>query len=285
MALDRVRTSSLRDSLVRNPTLNLLVNLTLREVKGQYKKSVLGRAWSLLNPLANIAVYSLVFGILVRAAPPLGTNSGIKSFALWVACGIIPWGFLATGTSVGRGALTDNTGLLTKVYFPRFVLPTSIILALASTFATELVALTLFMGLAGGGPRILFRLPVLVPIVILNTAFVLGLVLVLSVGMVYFGDIQHIWGIFLQLWMYASGVVLPFSLVQGVQVTHPHIPIVFLFELNPAYQFVEAYRDVLYDFDVPSLTRWLVMLAWAVGTLAVGAAVFRRFSPRIVEEL
>jgi ABC-2 type transport system permease protein len=285
MALDRVRTSSLRDSLVRNTTLNLLVNLTLREIKGQYKKSVLGRAWSLLNPLANIAVYSLVFGILVRAEPPLGTNSGIKSFALWVACGIIPWGFLATGTSVGRGSLTDNSGLLTKVYFPRFVLPTSTILALASTFATELVALTLFMGLAGGGPRILLRLPVLIPIVILNTAFVLGLVLVLSVGMVYFGDIQHIWGIFLQLWMYASGVVLPFSLVQSVQVTHPHIPIVFLFELNPAYQFVEAYRDVLYDFDVPSLTRWLVMLAWAVGALAVGSAVFRRFSPRIVEEL
>ncbi|HEY8662738.1 MAG TPA: hypothetical protein VIL68_03895, partial [Propionibacteriaceae bacterium] len=72
MALDRARTSSLRESLVKNPTLNLLANLTLREIKGQYKKSVLGRAWSLLNPLANIAVYSLVFGILVRAEPPLG---------------------------------------------------------------------------------------------------------------------------------------------------------------------------------------------------------------------
>jgi len=284
MASDRASTMSLRESLTKNPTLNLLVNLTLREVKGQYKKTVLGRLWSLLNPLANIAVYSLVFGILVRATPPIGTNSGLQSFALWIACGIIPWGFLSTGTSLGRGALVDNAGLLTKVFFPRFVLPTSTILALASTFLTELAALALFMGLAGGGPRVLLRLPVLIPIVILNTAFVLGVSLVLSVGMVYFGDIQHIWGIFLQLWLYASGIVLPLSYVQVAQ-DHYHFPFVLIFQLNPGFQFVEAYRNVLYDFAVPSLTRWLLLLLWAVVALGVGALVFRKFSARIVEEL
>ena len=284
MASDRASTMSLRESLTKNPTLNLLVNLTLREVKGQYKKTVLGRLWSLLNPLANIAVYSLVFGILVRATPPIGTNSGLQSFALWIACGIIPWGFLSTGTSVGRGALVDNAGLLTKVFFPRFVLPTSTILALASTFLTELAALALFMGLAGGGPRVLLRLPVLIPIVILNTAFVLGVSLVLSVGMVYFGDIQHIWGIFLQLWLYASGIVLPLSYVQVAQ-DHYHFPFVLIFQLNPGFQFVEAYRNVLYDFAVPSLTRWLLLLVWAVVALGAGAFVFRKFSARIVEEL
>ncbi|MBI4899189.1 MAG: ABC transporter permease, partial [Actinobacteria bacterium] len=253
-------------------------------VKGQYKKSVLGRLWSLLNPLANIAVYSLVFGILVRAEPPLGTNSGLKSFALWVACGIIPWGFLATGTSIGRGALTDNAGLLTKVYFPRFVLPTSSIFALASTFVTELAALTLFMGIAGGSARVLFRLPVLIPVVLLNIAFVLGVSLVLSIAMVYFGDIQHIWGIFLQLWLYASGIVLPLSYVQQAQDKY-HFPFVAIFQLNPGFQFVEAYRNVLYDFAVPPLQRWGIMLAWAVVALVIGALVFRRFSAQIVEEL
>jgi ABC-2 type transport system permease protein len=283
MASVHAATLSLRDSLVKNRTLNLLINLTLREIKGQYKKTTLGRLWSLLNPLANIAVYSLVFGILVRAAPPVGTNSGLKSFALWVACGIIPWGFLSTGTLVGRGSLSDNSGLLTKVYFPRFVLPTSTILALATTFLTELLALAIFMGFAGG-PRVLWRLPVIIPIVILNTAFVLGLSLVLSIAMVYFGDIQHIWGIFLQLWLYASGIVLPLSYVQVAQDKY-HLPLVFIFQLNPAYQFVEAYRNVMYDFDVPSLTRWLAMLAWAVGALGIGALVFRKFSARIVEEL
>jgi ABC-2 type transport system permease protein len=284
MAWGRDTALSLRDFLVKNSTLNLLANLTLREIKGQYKKTTLGRLWSLLNPLANIAVYSLVFGILVRAIPPVGTNSGLHSFALWIACGIIPWGFLATGTSLGRGALVDNSGLLTKVFFPRFVLPTSTILALASTFLTELAALALFMGLAGGGPRVLLRLPVLIPIVILNTAFVLGVSLVLSVGMVYFGDIQHIWGIFLQLWLYASGIVLPLSYVQVAQ-DHYHFPFVLIFQLNPGYQFVEAYRNVMYDFAVPDLTRWLVMLAWAVVAMAIGALVFRKFSGRIVEEL
>jgi ABC-2 type transport system permease protein len=284
MASVRDSVLSLRDSLVKNRTLNLLANLTLREIKGQYKKTALGRLWSLLNPLANIAVYALVFGILVRAIPPVGTNSGLHSFALWIACGIIPWGFLSTGTSLGRGALVDNSGLLTKVFFPRFVLPTSTILALASTFLTELAALALFMGLAGGGPRVLLRLPVLIPIVILNTAFVLGVSLVLSVGMVYFGDIQHIWGIFLQLWLYASGIVLPLSYVQVAQ-DHYHFPFVLIFQLNPGYQFVEAYRNVMYDFAVPPLTRWLVMLAWAVVAMGIGALVFRKFSAQIVEEL
>jgi len=284
MASVRDSVLSLRDSLVKNRTLNLLANLTLREIKGQYKKTALGRLWSLLNPLANIAVYALVFGILVRAIPPVGTNSGLHSFALWIACGIIPWGFLSTGTSLGRGALVDNAGLLTKVFFPRFVLPTSTILALASTFLTELAALALFMGLAGGGPRVLLRLPVLIPIVILNTAFVLGVSLILSVGMVYFGDIQHIWGIFLQLWLYASGIVLPLSYVQVAQ-DHYHFPFVLIFQLNPGFQFVEAYRNVLYDFAVPSLTRWLLLLLWAVVALGVGALVFRKFSARIVEEL
>lgn len=285
MALDRAGILSWRESLLKNRTLNLLVNLTLREIKGQYKKTTLGRLWSLLNPLANIAVYTLVFGIIVRTPPPVGTNSGLHSFALWVACGIIPWGFLSTGTLVGRGSLSDNAGLLTKVYFPRFVLPTSTILALATTFLTELVALTIFMGVAGGGPRVLLRLPVLIPVVLLNTAFVLGLSLMLSIAMVYFGDIQHIWGIFMQLWLYASGVIIPFSLVQAVQANHPDLPIAFVFELNPAYQFVEAYRNVLYDFAVPPLSRWFDMFAWAAVALGLGALVFRRFSARIVEEL
>jgi ABC-2 type transport system permease protein len=102
--------------------------------------------------------------------------------------------------------------------------------------------------------------------------------------MVYFGDIQHIWGIFLQLWLYASGIVLPLSYVQVAQ-DHYHFPFVLIFQLNPGFQFVEAYRNVLYDFAVPSLTRWLLLLLWAVVALGVGALVFRKFSARVVEEL
>lgn len=275
---------SSRESLARNRTLNLLVNLTMREIKGQYKRTALGRLWSLLNPLANIAVYSFVFGLLFGAKQAVGINSNINSFALWVACGVIPWGFLATGTSIGRGSLHDNAGLLTKVYFPRFVLPTASILALASTFLTELGVLALVMGIAGG-PGILLRLPVVLPVLVLNTAFVLGISLVLSVAMVYFGDIQHIWSIFLQLWLYASGIVIPISMVQQAQEGHPSLPLVAFFEANPTYQYVEAYRDIMYDWVVPSWDRWLVMLIWAIVAMGIGTLVFRKFSGRIVEEL
>ena len=291
-SVDAVRTSE-RPARVKNPTLNLLLNLTLREIRSQYKRTALGRLWSLLNPIATIAIFSIIFGLLFRADPHVGTNSGIHSFALWIACGIIPWGFISGGVQAAMGSLTANAGLLTKVYFPRHVLVSSTVMSLVATFLIELTVLTVVMGIAGG-PLVLAYVPVLLAVVAITALFVLGIGLILSVGVVYFRDIQHLWGIVNQVWFYATGVVFSIDLVrsaenylaeQGWTFFGAHIPLETIFTLNPAYHFLEAYRAVLYDFAMPGWQTWLVILGWAVGTMLIGILVFRRFQGRIVEEL
>lgn len=278
-----------RSRALSHPTINLLVNLTLREIRSQYKRTALGRLWSLVNPLATIAIFSVVFGLVFRGSVPPGIHSGLTNFSLWIACGIIPWGFMSNGIVAGMGALAGNSGLLTKVYFPRHVLVTSSVLSLASTFLTELAMLVAVMAIAGG-PLVLAYVPVLLLVVALNVLFVLGLGLLLSVLMVYFRDVQHIWQLFNQIWFYSSGIVFTLSMVRDAQ-THLDqrgfgwVPLLWLFEANPAYQFIEAYRRILFDFAFPSPTQWLVMAAAALVTLVIGVLTYRHFQARIVEEL
>ena len=101
----------------------LLWNLTLRELRGKYKRSALGWAWSLLNPLSTMAIYTLVFGVILPGSDAIpAMPNGKKVFALYLLCGLLPWNFLAQTTSVAMGSLVANGGLVKKVWFPREVL-------------------------------------------------------------------------------------------------------------------------------------------------------------------
>lgn len=233
--------------------------------------------------------------------PPKATNSGIHAYALWVACGLIPWTFISGAIQAAMSSLTSNAGLLTKVWFPRHVLVTSTVMSLVATFSIELAVLLVIMLVASivaigvGGLMVLAYIPVLILVVALTALFVLGIGLVLSVAVVYFRDIQHLWGIVTQAWFYASGVVFPISLVEQAQERLQNemgwtlfgqpFPLVEIFKLNPAYHFLEAFRAVLYDFRMPDLGTWLIMIAWAAVMMVVGMLVFRRNQGRIVEEL
>ena len=273
----------------RKTTLNLLRNLTLREIRAQYKRTALGRVWSLINPLAQIAVYSIVFGLLIQIPVAPGSNSGLELFPIWIGVGVIAWGYISGAISAGMGSMLANAGLLTKVYFPRSVLPVSAVLSSTFTFGTELLVLLAIMVLVGG-PMVLLYAPLLVPLLALTLAFVMGIAMLLSVASIYFRDIQHLWSIFSQMWMYASGVMFSVELVRGAEERLASqygldLPLVTLFQLNPAERFLEAYRNILYDFAVPSWDIWLTLLCWSVGSLIVGKLVFDRLARNIVEEI
>ncbi|MBO1770699.1 ABC transporter permease [Agrococcus sp. TF02-05] len=273
----------------RTTTLNLLRNLTLREIRAQYKRTALGRVWSLINPLAQIAVYSIVFGLLIQIPVAPGSNSGLELFPIWIGVGVIAWGYISGAISAGMGSMLANAGLLTKVYFPRSVLPVSAVLSSTFTFGTELLVLLAIMVLVGG-PMVLLYAPLLVPLLALTLAFVMGIAMLLSVASIYFRDIQHLWSIFSQMWMYASGVMFSVELVRGAEERLASqygldLPLVTLFQLNPAERFLEAYRNILYDFAVPSWDIWLTLLCWSVGSLIVGKLVFDRLARNIVEEI
>jgi ABC-2 type transport system permease protein len=258
---------------------DLFVNLTLRELRGKYKRSVLGWGWSLLNPLASMAIFTLVFSALLKQKPDPGDPSGLDVFALFLLCALLPWNYLANSMNGGLGALVANANLIKKVYFPRELLVASNV---ASWLFSLLIEMGLFLvALLVFGNMVLPWLPVLIVLVLIQSLFVLGVALGLSVMNVYFRDTQHLLGIVMQLWFYATPIIYPVKLV------NEHLNGVWLrlYEANPMTQFVKAYRNVLYDLRMPSAGTFAYLVTVSIATLTIGWFAFRRYEGRVAEEL
>lgn len=259
----------------------LFVNLTLRELRGKYKRSVLGWTWSLLNPLATMVIFTVVFRFFLKVQIEPGDPSGLHVFAIFLLCGLLPWNFLSNGMSGSMGALIANSNLIKKVFFPREILVASNIASWVVSFLLELGVLAVVLVVAGN-----FVLPWLVPVlglVVIQTMFVVGLGLLLSVLNVYFRDVQHLIGILLQIWFYATPIVYPISVVGDALDDQPGL--FTLYKLNPMVRFVEAYRDCLYDLRFPALLDTLYLFGVSAATLALGVVVFARLEPKLAEEL
>jgi ABC-2 type transport system permease protein len=259
----------------------LFVNLTLRELRGKYKRSVLGWTWSLLNPLATMVIFTVVFRFFLKVGTTPGDPSGLHVFALFLLCGLLPWNFLSNGMSGSMGALIGNSNLIKKVFFPREILVASNIASWVVSFLLELGVLAVVLLVAGN-----MVLPWLLPtiaLVVIQTMFVVGLGLLLSVLNVYFRDVQHFIGILLQIWFYATPIVYPITYVRDALKNRPEL--FTLYKLNPMVRFVEAYRNALYDLRFPPLLDTVFLLGVSVVTLALGVYVFSKLEPKLAEEL
>ena len=258
----------------------LMINLTLRELRGKYKRSVLGWTWSLLNPLATMVIFTVVFRFFLKVPVPRGDPSGVKVFAFFLLCALLPWNFLSNGMMGGMGALIGNANLIKKVYFPREVLVAATVAAFDVSLLIELGVLAAALLVFGN-----FVLPWLLLVVLLVailTVFVLGIALTVSVLNVYFRDVQHLVGILLMLWFYATPIVYPVSYVpkqwQGLPLRH-------LYTFNPMVRFAEVFRNAMYDLRFPGLTSMTYVVVVSLGTLAIGMWVFSKLEPRLAEEL
>jgi ABC-type polysaccharide/polyol phosphate export permease len=259
----------------------LFVNLTLRELRGKYKRSLLGWTWSLLNPLATMVIFTVVFRFFLKVEVEPGNPSGLDVFAIFLVCGLLPWNFLSNGMSGSMGALIGNSNLIKKVFFPREILVVSNIASWVVSFVLEMGVLAVVLLVAGN-----FVLPWLLPalaLVAVQTMFVVGIGLLLSVLNVYFRDVQHLIGILLQIWFYATPIVYPISVVGEALDDSPAL--FTLYKLNPMVRFVEAYRDCLYDLRFPPLLDSLYLVGVSVAMLALGVFVFSRLEPKLAEEL
>jgi ABC-2 type transport system permease protein len=261
----------------------LLVNLVLRELRSRYKKSVLGWTWSLLNPVASVVVYWVVFGVFLEVKPPTGDPSGLKSFVIFLICALVPWNFFSNTVSTSIEVLVGNANLIKKVYFPRELLVAATVGALGVTFLIELGVVCVVLLIVGN--MVLPWIPVLLVLVALLAAFVLGAGLILSVTNVYFRDVRHFVAIALQILFYSTPIVYPLSVVEDTEKEVLGIPLVDIYELNPLVRFVEAFRAVLYDLRFPSLGTSLYLVAWAVGMVALGLWVFSKLDRRLAEEV
>lgn len=265
----------------------LLVNLTLREVRGKYKRTFLGQGWSLLNPIATLLIYSLVFGFVLRVPVPVGHPSGVQIFPLYLACALLPWTFFQNAVTSGMGSLLANANLLRKVYFWRPTLVFSTVFSWDVTFAIEMLVLVVALLVVGAMP--LPWIPLLIVAIVLLTAFGLGIALLLSVANVYFRDTQHFVSIGMQLWFYATPIVYPFSLIQQqaarMRAHGNGFPLETLYRLNPMERFVSVFRALLYDNAFPHWGDLLYCLGASIVSVLVGIAVFQRSQHRLVEEL
>ncbi|MFP4082406.1 MAG: ABC transporter permease [Candidatus Aminicenantes bacterium] len=246
---------------------NLVYNLVARDLKVKYKGSILGFFWSLLNPLVMLIVYTIAFKYIIKIR--------VENFPIFFLCAFLPWTFLSLSLSMSVSSIKDNANLVKKVYFPREILPLSIVLSnlvqFLLTFLILIPALLIF--------KVKLGLPlVLLPLLIVfQLAFTLGLAYILSALNVFFSDIRHLLEIFLQIWFWLTPIIYPVSFVPERFQS--------LYRLNPMVSFVEAYRDSLLYNRWPSQYELLALFVAGVVFFIIGHAVFKSYNRRLAEEI
>lgn len=266
----------------------LLANLTLREIRGQYKRTIFGQLWSLVNPLASMLVYTIVFRFILRVSPPPGDPSGIDIFAVWLLCGLLPWAFFANVVQQGMGSVIGNAGLVQKVYFTRIVLPLSKVGSVGYNWLFEMGVLVVVLALCGS--FVWPWLPLALVAMVLLATFAAGLALMLAVANVHFRDTQYFVSILMQIWMYLTPIIYPISLVEQQSVAHgglfgTSITLLEIYRLNPLERFVAVFRQLLYDNRWPDPQDFLLCAVWALAAFVLGVAVFRRNEKKLAEAL
>jgi ABC-type polysaccharide/polyol phosphate export permease len=253
----------------------LLWNLTLRELRTKYRRSFLGWTWSLINPLATMAIFTFIFVVVFDAQAPVGDPSGLKSYPLYLLAGLIPWNFFAGSVATAMTTIVANGTLVRKVYFPREALVFATVASMLVSLLIELAILSVVFLFAGN--MVLPWIPVALVLTVVLAAFTTGLALLLAALYVFFRDLSHLWAILSQAWFYLTPIVYPISLV-------PERLEPFL-ELNPMTLFAGAYRDLLYNLRFPPLDQLAYLVVISGAMLAVGLTVFRRSAYRFAEEL
>jgi len=266
----------------------LLGNLTQRELRGKYKRSALGWAWSLINPLSLALIFTFVFGVVFQGELRATGNSelsGITAYPLFLLCGLLPWAFLANSIGGSIGSLVANANLVKKVYFPREILVASSVLSLVFTLLIEMSVLGVAL-LAFGNVWLKF-LPLILVVMFLQTVFAVGIGLLLAALNVYFRDVQHFVGIFMQLWFYATPVIYPITLLTDRlgDRTVLGFDVLTLYKLNPMTAFVEMYHSMLFYLEWPDRELFLYAAVVSLAMLGLGMLVFKRLEPRFAEEL
>ena len=256
---------------------NLLYLLSLKELRTRYRKSLLGWAWTLLNPVSQMVIFSVVFLVIFDQPAPTGDPSGLTSFPIYLLCGLLPFQFFSISITASISSVAGNSGLITKVSFPHEHLALSIIVAQLVTFLIELAVLSVVIVIAGQ-----MVLPWLVPTIALTallSLFTTGIALALSAANVFFHDVNYLWTIVAQVLFYATPIIyVPEQVSDNVWIRH-------IANFGPTGSFIRAYQDLLYSGAMPSPLRWGYLAVMTGVVFFGGATVFGRLSPRFAEEL
>ena len=245
----------------------LLKTSIKKDIRGRYKNSILGVFWSFLNPLLQLAVYAIVF--------PLIMKSDIPNYTVFVCCGLIPWTFFSTAISRTSFVMVENGNIIKKVYFPREILPISIVTSeLVNFFISTIIILAFVLAYGMGFTWYIVFYPL---ILIVQYVLLIGISLLVSSLTVYFRDLQHFIGILLQLLFYATPIVY------GMDI----IPVSFqwILKLNPMSYIIDGYRSIFYYQRMPDLVGIGIVFAISIVLCIVGYFILKKKKKRFAEEL
>ena len=245
----------------------LLKTSISKDVRGKYKNSVLGVIWSFLNPLLQIAVYAIVFPLIMR--------SNLPNYTVFLCCGLIPWNFFSTATSRTSFTMIENGNIIKKVYFPREILPLSVVTSEAINFIISTIIILVFVLAYGMG---LSKYIIFYPLILLVQYFLLiGISFIVSSVTVYFRDLQHFIGIALQLLFYATPIVYaPDSIPQNFQ---------WILQFNPMTYIINGDRDIFYYQQMPDFASLGLVLLISIALTIVGYLIFKKLQKRFAEEM
>ena len=242
----------------------LIKQLVDRDFKAKYKRSVLGVFWSFLNPLLNMLVQYVVFSNMFKFDIPY--------FPVYLLCGNVVFSYFSESCGMALTSIVGNAGLITKVYVPKYIYPlTRIMSSLINLLISmiPLIAVALISGLLPA-PAYILSLYAFVCLAL----FCLGLGMLLSAAMVFFRDIQFLWGVLTTIWMYLTPIFYP---VSALPETAQRIVM-----LNPLYYYVTFVRTCIIDGVSPEPTMYAQCLLYAIGALVVGAWVFKKNQDKFV---
>ena len=241
--------------------------LTSREIKRRYSRSKLGIVWSVLNPLLMMAVLSLIFSQMF--------DRSVDNYPIFYLCGYILWQLFTGATNAAMTTLVDNKNMLIKVRFPMDIFILSRVYTAFVNFLYSLIAFAAMICVFRVWPNwTLLFMPV---IVFLLMIFALGIAFILATAYVFFGDVKHLYGVLLTLWMYMSAIFYPVdSLGEGIA---------RVIRANPIFSYIDGLRFLVLEGTLPQAAEVIQMAVWAVVMFVIGRCVFVRNRNRIMQRI
>lgn len=245
----------------------LLKSNVKKEIRGRYKNSVLGILWSFLNPLLQLVVYSVIFGALLAGSD--------TTYHIYICVALIPWTYFTTTITQSAFTVIGNADIIKKVYFPREILPISVVTSGAINFLISTIIILAFVLGSGMG---ISKYIILYPFILLiQYILLLGIGFFVSAITVYFRDLEHIIGIVLMAAFYGTPIVYKLEQL-------PH-NLQILMQINPMTHLINAYRDIFYYQQMPSMKVLSVLLLISIILTIVGYFIFKKLQKGFVEQL
>lgn len=245
----------------------LLKTSVKKDIGGKYKKSFLGVLWSFLNPLLQIGVYALVF--------PLIMKSNETNYTVFICCGLIPWNFFSASINRSSFIMIENSNILKKVFFPREILPISVVTSeLVNFVISTLIILGFVLGYGFGLTKFVLFYPL---ILLVQYVLLVGVSFFISSITVYLRDLQHFVGVFLQLLFYATPIAYSANVIPD--------NFKWILKYNPMTYIIEGFRDIFYYQQLPDIQALLIVLGIGVVLCVIGYLVFSKLQRGFAEEI